>query len=258
MTREDIIYYIRQPKKLNRNTLDDIQKLVSTFPYFQTAHLLNVKNQHNIQSLKFNESLKSASARIGDRTILYYLIHDLYSEEGLHQDELNKDSEKIIFTGISEKDVDESKLFSNTKREKDSYDITPIEEQMDSSPVIASYTFTNWFDHLDQAVSEKSSEYTDDQKRMKERKLIENFIKKQPSITPRIDEPGDQEDISEEFIKTDDYFMTETLAEIYVSQGYFSRAINAYEKLSLKYPEKSSYFATQINKIRQLKDNHNS
>jgi hypothetical protein len=259
MTREDIITYIVEPKKLNRNTLDDIQKLVDTFPYFQTAHLLNVKNQHNIQSLKFNESLKSASARIGDRTILYYLIHDFSSEEEQEQDELSKDTDKTTLTGI-DKDSDESKFSPIIEKADDSNEIVtaPEQQELDISPVITSYTFTGWFEHLDQETPETSPEYTDDQKRMKERALIDSFIKNQPSITPRTDKLKDQEDISEVFIKTDDHLMTETLAEIYVRQWYYSRAIYAYEKLSLKYPEKSSYFATQINKIRQLKDNHNS
>ena len=43
---------------------------------------------------------------------------------------------------------------------------------------------------------------------------------------------------------------TETLAEIYVEQGHYQRAIQAYEILCLKYPKKSSFFANQIKKIK--------
>jgi hypothetical protein len=49
-------------------------------------------------------------------------------------------------------------------------------------------------------------------------------------------------------------FVTETLAEIYLNQGLLSKAISAYEVLSLKYPEKSSFFADRIRDIKkQLK-----
>ena len=48
------------------------------------------------------------------------------------------------------------------------------------------------------------------------------------------------------FLADDDKFVTETLAKIYEQQGNYSKAISAYQNLSLKYPEKSSYFASRI------------
>lgn len=45
-------------------------------------------------------------------------------------------------------------------------------------------------------------------------------------------------------------FVTETLAAIYADQGYYEKAIDAYAKLILLYPEKSSYFASLVNEIK--------
>ena len=48
-------------------------------------------------------------------------------------------------------------------------------------------------------------------------------------------------------------FVTETLAEIYLKQALWDKAINAYEVLSLKYPEKSGFFADRIREIKKQK-----
>jgi hypothetical protein len=83
--------------------------------------------------------------------------------------------------------------------------------------------------------------------------LIDKFITANPRIEPvrdKSDKPND--DISIRFTEERGELVTETLARIYVNQGYYSKAIDIYERLSLKYPEKSSYFATQIQKVKAL------
>lgn len=51
-------------------------------------------------------------------------------------------------------------------------------------------------------------------------------------------------------ISDNDNLTTETLAELYFSQGHNERAIQAYKILSLKYPKKSSLFANRIKYIK--------
>jgi hypothetical protein len=47
--------------------------------------------------------------------------------------------------------------------------------------------------------------------------------------------------------------VTETLAKIYAEQGLYTRAIDIYEKLSLREPKKSAYFADLIQHLNNLK-----
>ena len=82
--------------------------------------------------------------------------------------------------------------------------------------------------------------------------LIDKFIHcKSEDRTVRDKSKVSLEDISKPFIEREGGFVTETLARIYISQGYYSKAIDIYEKLSLKFPEKSSYFASQIEKVKE-------
>ncbi len=81
--------------------------------------------------------------------------------------------------------------------------------------------------------------------------LIDKFIITNPRIEPRKDKTYVQnDDLSKPFVEVEGGLVTETLAKIYVSQGYYSKALDIYEKLSLKFPEKSSYFASQIEKVK--------
>jgi len=82
--------------------------------------------------------------------------------------------------------------------------------------------------------------------------LIQNFINEDPGVIRADKKTSLKGDVSLNSIQEHDGFITDTLAKIYVKQGLYAKAIYAYEKLSLKYPEKSAYFAAQIEKIRNI------
>ncbi len=86
----------------------------------------------------------------------------------------------------------------------------------------------------------------------KKNELIDNFIKSNPKIEPNKHHTPEPYDISADSVQENDHLITDTLANIYLKQGHYAKAIFAYEKLCLKYPEKSAYFADQIAEIKKI------
>jgi hypothetical protein len=84
--------------------------------------------------------------------------------------------------------------------------------------------------------------------------LIEEFIVKNPKIEP-IKEKTIEESTKPQITENEE-IMTETLARVYVLQHKYADAISAYQILSLKFPEKSSFFADQIKQIEVLRRNN--
>lgn len=85
----------------------------------------------------------------------------------------------------------------------------------------------------------------------KEDAIIEKFIKEDPQIKPPTADKINLENKARRSAEDNSGFVSETLAKIYTEQGLYHKAIDTYKKLSLKYPEKSLYFANLIEKLNQ-------
>ena len=99
---------------------------------------------------------------------------------------------------------------------------------------------------------EKKQENTNN--KLKKLEIIDKFIESNPKITPA----KELVDLPSKPIETSDttHLMTETLARVYLEQKKYSKAIQAYEILILKYPEKSIFFADRIKDIKILQQNN--
>ncbi|WP_196283920.1 hypothetical protein [Hymenobacter jeongseonensis] len=83
--------------------------------------------------------------------------------------------------------------------------------------------------------------------------LINNFLRRQPRLTrPAMLPPpsGAQADLSVRSTRAEPDLVSESLARILVRQGKTARAIEIYEKLMVKQPEKMAYFAAQIQQLQ--------
>ena len=82
--------------------------------------------------------------------------------------------------------------------------------------------------------------------------VIEKFIEKEPKIS-KLKEESDF--IVKEKSTNISHLMTETLANLYVEQKLYAKAIKAYEVLIGKYPQKEERFNEKIQEIKDLRKN---
>jgi hypothetical protein len=109
---------------------------------------------------------------------------------------------------------------------------------------------------IEQKLPEKEEENID-LDALKRTKLIkehQEIIDKIIKIEPRINKPKGEffnsANKAKDSVVEDNSIVSETLARIYAMQGNLSKAIKTYEILSLKFPEKSAYFAALIKELK--------
>lgn len=80
--------------------------------------------------------------------------------------------------------------------------------------------------------------------------IIDRFILTEPASTKQKKDFFNPTDYAKQSNTDNQSIVSETLAILYARQGHIQKAINIYEKLCLVFPEKSRYFAAQIEKLK--------
>lgn len=137
-----------------------------------------------------------------------------------------------------------------------------IEEKVElvqNNETESTFSFTDWLKKVPS--QSKSQKEIEEEQEIAEReikyKLIDDFLEKNPKIVPMKKTDITPVNTPSNFVQnTEEYsdLMTETLAQIYIEQKKYDKAIKAYKILILKYPEKNSLFANRIKEIENLKN----
>ena len=135
-----------------------------------------------------------------------------------------------------------------------------IEEIIDVKPSIdiSKMSFTEWLkfkknnqtistEPITKPVQEKESKLT----KKEINNLLDSFITNEPKMSRPKKEFYNPVKNAKESLDENDILVSETLAKIYYLQKKYSKAIKAYEQLSLLNPKKKSFFANRIEKIKK-------
>ena len=205
-----------------------LENIIFEFPYFQLAHAIYLKSLKVQDQFNFDLILKKTAILSKRRKLIYNWIEN--SENNLFK--ILEQSTKSKSQVASPIELVKKRIIQEEKH---------IEQEQEKF-------FVDWV--MSYSNSEKEIE-----KRPLDSKIeiIDSFLEKKPKIPSRVGK-GEKD----EFLNLASHnklnkseLMTETLAKIYVKQQKIKKALYAYKILSLKYPEKSSFFANQIKKLQK-------
>ncbi|MDN6309575.1 MAG: hypothetical protein ACTHY4_07980 [Flavobacteriaceae bacterium] len=235
-----------------------VDQVIEEYPYFQAVHALKLKLLKNQNSFKYNSFLKKTASRTSKRSLLF----DFITREEFHQlkvaDKIKQDRQEITTfekeLGISEREVEQLEdpdLFV----EKQSNQLDFAKEDR--------HSFDEWLNYLSVKPLDKAPQNKADQKGGQDiikpelraqHKVIDQFIRDNPKIKPQKNKL--KAEVSKLKQANSGQMMTETLANVYVEQKRYNKAIQAFNILILKNPEKSGLFADRINEIKKFQENN--
>ena len=273
MNKDEFIGFMQQPTKLDSQTLSGLTALVNEFPYCSTVRILLSVNQYKEKDVRYETELRTTAIYSGDRSILKkhidragqsnvrIVLPDEEKAEEVKKEETSspiKDSvvtemvEKVAFT---EPEEPKTSTVQQEGSEMPAENIPHIDMEIQELKEI----INRHIDELEQETHLQSptnilvepEEKLDSVKEKTKEELLDEFIKNQPSITRPKAAFYNPLEVAKESIVDQENIISETLATIYYDQGHLQKAIKIYQKLSLKYPEKSTYFAALIQKAEK-------
>ena len=276
MNTNDYINLLNNSKTINDKQTLVLETIVNEFPFYQSARALYLKGLYNQESFRYNYELKKTAAHTTDRSVLFDFItsddfkifqqevYDKYQAEiqsiiVADYEYVEEENRPVILDTIS-KSINVTERISVLEQKETNKEAEEALEigkplQFDKNET---HSFSEWLQLAKIApIVRKETEKQIKVSSELEKKfdLIEKFIE----LNPKIPQVKDNTSIPTNIAKSNETpssIMTETLAQIYLEQKKYTKAIQAYEILILKYPEKSSFFADRIKNIKILHQNN--
>lgn len=247
---------LKNPNQISKENNESIESIIKEFPYFQAAHVIYLNSLKKQHSFKYNNSLKKTAAYTTDRSILFDFIT---TEEFEIVNFISKDSKNIKEIEIIDSEFINPEITDEVENQSEVIEniSLPIGKPFQFK-ANDTFSFNEWLNltsitPIERDQTEGQKKEIEEIKSEKDINLIEKFIVSNPKIKPNKSDKNSN--FAFDSILENESLMTETLAHVYLEQKKYEKAITAFNILSLKYPEKSSFFANQIIEIKKLQQN---
>ncbi len=267
MNTTDLINLLNKPEAINDTQTLALEHILQKYPFFQSARALHLKGIYNQGSFRYNYELKKTAAYTYDRSVLFDFITsekfitiqiDKIIELQKTIESINVLEEEVIEV-LNDEHIDSETIDNNKTQETSLNENNSVtKEDTSTKPITFSadekHSFSEWLKLTKIIPIDRGKKENFNNKKIKNLETINKFIENNPKI-PAVKENVKTPINIEKNIEEPTHLMTETLAKIYVEQKKYTKAIQAYEILILKYPEKSSFFANRIIEIKNLQQN---
>jgi hypothetical protein len=254
MDKNRLITLLQNPAQTTLADTKELTGMVNEFPFFQTAHLLLLYNLKKFNNELFTPQLRQSAIFAGDRKVLFNFLHGISLETSIPEDQKPIDNgiDTKIETTTDVKVPENNEVEITDKKPDIAKKLGIVDELLEFDESIEPARDEQTSDLAEPTNAQVMMTTTGNEKdSLPSTNLIEKFIEENPVFKPTRIEVDKHEDISQGSIQDTDDIATETLAMIYTGQKLFDKAILVYEKLILKFPEKSTYFASQIEELRK-------
>ena len=212
-----------------------LQDMVRRYPWFSLGHMLLFKSLCGLGGEACLSESEKTAAYVYSRSKPYFIF-----QESLKNKEVIAEEDFLVLDETLEIEKEEASSEavpdSNPKSRKPEFILEQSQER-------TFYPGADYFGKTDLATLELDVTAP-----------VDRFISENPRFTEVLKRSGENIDTCLQDtspVLDDDEFVTETLARIYAEQGYHKLAIACYGKLILLYPEKSTYFASLVQEIKQ-------
>lgn len=214
MNAEQFLQLISRQKSPSKQDALEAKKLQEVFPYFLAPHVISAIYESKKKPEETSDSLASAAINSSDRIWLKSLLYPQSSGEQPTLEQVSPTPKKEVSKPTRRKPKGDDLIENIRKREKK------------------------------EILDEKKKEQIN---------LIREFSKKSIKLATikEIELNQNKENLAESSTKFNSNAVSESLAVILTTQGKPEMAIEIYEKLMLKFPDKSAYFADLITKLKE-------